>query len=258
MPLPFETRMTHVHHMTCAALLAALVGLWACAPAIVVHDGFDGPSLSDTWTTRKFLPGAIQLQSEVVRAGSGAARITLRAGDQIASEVGSVYERAELEESRRLLASLDTTYDYAFSLFVPREFPIVSTRLVLAQWKQRCLREACSPDNPTLAIRYQDGVLFITHQTGTERQTLYRTDADIRQRWLDFRFRLRFSHAPTGLVRAWLGDELIVDAPGVNAYPVSGGYGDTFYFKAGLYRDRMEAPMTVFFDEFRKTRVRDR
>lgn len=241
-----------------AAVLAVAVGLWACAPAIVVHDGFDGPSLSDTWTTRKFLPGAVQLQSEVVRAGSGAARITLRAGDQIPSEAGSVYERAELEESRSLLAGMDTTYEYAFSLFVPRDFPIVSTRLVLAQWKQRCLQDACTPDNPTLAVRYQNGELSITHQTTAERHTLYRTEADIRERWLDFRFRLRFSHGTSGLVRAWLGDELIVDRTGVNAYPVSGGYGETFYFKAGLYRDRMEAPMTVFFDEFRKTLVRHR
>jgi hypothetical protein len=41
---------------------------------------------------------------------------------------------------------------------------------------------------------------------------------------------------------------------GVNAYPASGGYTSDgrFYFKLGLYRDRMPQPMSIYVDEYRK------
>jgi hypothetical protein len=52
---------------------------------------------------------------------------------------------------------------------------------------------------------------------------MYRTTADIRGRWLDFKFRIRFSRTPGGLVQGWLGDERILQYTGINAYP--GGLG---------------------------------
>jgi hypothetical protein len=218
-----------------------------------VYDGFEGSTLSRIWNTRKLPPSALVMQPDVVREGRRAARITLRAGDQIADEAGSELERAELEEARAQESVADRTYRYSFSLFLPRDFPVVPTRLVLAQWKQRCRLESCTPDNPTLAIRYENGELFITHQTTRERRELYRTTRDIRNHWLDVRFELRFTRASTGLIKAWLDDAPVVDYAGVNAYPADAGYDDRFYFKVGLYRDRMTQPMTIFVDEYRKT-----
>jgi hypothetical protein len=78
----------------------------------------------------------------VVTAGKGAVKIILRPGDQIAQEKGSELERAVLEESRRLWSVEDSAYAYSFSVFVPPEFPIGSTRLVIAQWKQFCAVDA--------------------------------------------------------------------------------------------------------------------
>jgi hypothetical protein len=135
---------------------------------------------------------------------------------------------------------------------LPPDFPVVPTRVVLAQWKQRCREEACTPDNPTIAVRYESGELFITHQVTSERQTLYRTNADLRGQWLDFRFKLRFSQTANGAMKAWLGPDQIVDYTGVNAYPETAGYSDRFHFKVGLYRDTMPQPMTLFLDEYRK------
>ena len=47
---------------------------------------------------------------------------------------------------------------------------------------------------------------------------------------------------------------MVIDHEGVTAYPESGGYAGRgqFYFKVGLYRDRMAEPMTVYVDEYRK------
>jgi hypothetical protein len=109
------------------------------------------------------------------------------------------------------------------------------------------------PDHPVLAVRFESGELFVTKQTGRKRETLYRAGEDIRNRWLDFRFHVRFSRSQNGRIKAWRGDVPLLDYQGVTAYPKSGGYGGKglFYFKAGLYRDRMAQPMTIYFDEYR-------
>jgi hypothetical protein len=227
----------------------------ACRSRRPVHDGFESTSIGVNWDTRKLLPGAAHVQSSIVRAGVGALRITIRAGDQIPEERGTVLERAEIEEVKRLEATLDETYDYSFSLFLPQDFPIVPTRLVVAQWKQRCAVESCRPDNPTIALRYSAGEFLITHQVDAERRVLYRTTDDLRNQWLDFKFRIRFSRTGDGSIRAWRGGDLLVDYKGVNAYPEGNGFEERFYFKTGLYRDRLAEPMTMFIDEYRKERV---
>jgi hypothetical protein len=58
-----------------------------------------------------------------------------------------------------LLAPTGRAYCYSFSLYLPADFPIVPERLVLARWKQLCKRSRCRPQNPVLAVRYQDGEL---------------------------------------------------------------------------------------------------
>jgi hypothetical protein len=132
-----------------AIVLAAVVVVVGCGCRRngVVFDGFEGPDLSKYRQSKKFLPGAVEIQSSVVRAGSGAARIALRPGDQIPQEEGSELERAELLESKRLWPVEESAYEYSFSLFVPQDFPITSTRLVIAQWKHRCPVEECTPSD---------------------------------------------------------------------------------------------------------------
>ena len=85
-------------------------------------------------------------------------------------------------------------------------------------------------------------------------EVLYRTRDDIRNRWLDFSFQIRFSRSQAGRIKAWLGDAMVVDYRGATAYAASGGYvaPAAFYFKMGLYRDRSPDPMTIYVDEYRK------
>ncbi len=235
----------------------ALLVLSACQQNPVVYDGFETGELSGYWERTKFLPGAVQIQSAVVRAGGGAARITLRPGDEIPQDRGAGVERAELSEPERLWSVEDAAYEYSFSLFVPPDFPITAARLVVAQWKQDCPGDTCAPDNPTLAIRFQSGELVISRQVSVHREILYRTRDDIRNRWLDFRFQIRFSRDQSGRIKVWLDDRMIVDYAGATAYPPTDGYAGPglFYFKMGLYRDRMPETMTIWFDEYRKQKL---
>jgi len=230
-----------------------------------VYDGFEAPELGPVWDTSKFVPGAVTIQSDVVRAGQRAVRIALRPGDYYEHGTNGDLdtERAELMESRKLISREGVPYEYAFSIFVPLDFPIVPTRLVIAQWKQYCPESApCSDDSPVLAIRYIGGQLRITQALGPDRRPqLYRAAQDLRGKWTDFKFHIRFAPDETGRVEAWLDDTRIVDHRGVTAYAEgpSSGYPvpSVFYFKMGMYRDAMPQPMTMYFDEYRKRVLAD-
>ena len=147
-------------------------------------------------------------------------------------------------------------------LFFPQTFPIVPTRLVIAQWKQYCPgSRACFDDSPVLAIRYISGVLRVTQDIGKKFIVLWEEKGEFRGRWLDFKVHARFSPGSDGKVRVWLGDRNLVSFDGVTAN-TSGdrsGYPDPsyFYFKMGLYRNVMKGPMTVYVDEYRKRRVQE-
>lgn len=227
-----------------------------------IYDGFEGPSLSKIWDATRFVAGAVRIQGAVVRTGRGAAEITVHAGDAFEAGIGgnSDSERAELMEARSLVSKERATYEYAFSMFFPPTFPIVSTRLVIAQWKQYCPESrACSDDSPVLAVRYIAGVLRITQDIGKQSLALWEEKGEFRGRWLDFRIQARFSPEADGRIRVWLGDRNLVTFDGITAnkaddqagYPAPG----YFYFKMGLYRNAMAAPMTVYIDEYRKRRL---
>jgi polysaccharide lyase-like protein len=231
---------------------------------INIYDGFEAPTLSDLWDTSRFTAGAVTMQSQVARAGHGAAKITLHSHDTFQKGVNGDLdtERDELMEARKLMSKEDAAYEFSFSMFLPPDFPVVPTRLVIAQWKQYCAGSGpCSDDSPVLAIRYIDGEIRITQAIDRQVHVLFKRRGEFRSRWLDFRFRVRFSPKETGRVEAWLGEEQLVNFNGAtaNADSAATGYPNpsNFYFKMGLYRDVMAEPMTIYIDEYRKRQLQD-
>lgn len=242
-------------------ILIAFISLFTSCHSVkmaVFQDDFESDSLQTNWTKEKFIPGALEIQSAHVRSGEKAAKLTLRQGDQIDNEIGSNLERAELREPKSLMAKEDDNYSYSFSLFLPSDFPIVPTRLVIAQWKQNCQSGNCNPNNPVIALRYQSGVFQITLQVGPEKTTLYSQTESILNKWMDFRFNIRFSRKQDGQIRAWIDNNEIIDYKGVTAYSEIFGYPDpgNFYFKLGLYRDQMAQPMTIYIDDYKKQQIK--
>jgi hypothetical protein len=236
-----------------ALVLAALTG---CTrhPAPAVYDGFEGPELSRIWAIDKLAPGAVAFQSQHVRTGRSALRITIHPNDPTPEISADETERDELTEREYLYAHEGESYAYEFSLFVPQDFPQVPTRLVLAQWKQDREGQKVAVDNPLLALRYVDGKLFITAMSERKRVVLYETRRDIRGRWTDFEFHIRHARTNDGFMRVWVDHEKVLDFHGPTAYAKELGYArdGRFYFKMGLYRDDMKEPMTIFIDEYRK------
>jgi hypothetical protein len=248
--------MIPVQRSAFVATLLPLALLTACRkpdPPINVYDGFDKPSLSKLWETDRFVPSALEMQSAIVRAGHGAVKLSVHSNDKFEAGINgnADSERDELLEARALTSSEDIAYEYSWSMFLPPDFPIVPVRLVVAQWKQYCGSDTapCSDDSPVLAVRYIGGVLRITQDLAHKQAVLYEEKADLRNRWLDLRFQVRFSPKPNGRIEAWLDGKQVVDFHGVTASPEdpSTGYAKSshFFFKMGLYRNIMSQPMTI-------------
>ncbi len=232
-------------------------------PKMDVYDGFEGTKLSKLWDTTGFVPGAVTIQSEIVRAGHGALKIVVHSRDKFepGTNGDADSERAEIMESRKLCSLENATYEQSFSMFIPTGFPIVTTRLVIAQWKQLCPHGgACEDDRPLFCLRYASGILRI-NQVAPRHQHLFETTEDIRGKWMDFKFQTRFSTNTSGFIRAWLNGQQVVDFVGSNAYPENSSTGypspSKFYFRMGLYRDVMPEPMILYIDEYRKRLLPD-
>jgi len=240
-------------------LMIVLLTMTTCKPGRlpVINDNFESDSLSRIWSNEKLIPGALSFQSKYIRSGAKAAMIIIHQGDQIDKEKGTILERAELKESKKLFSIENKSYDYSFSMFLPPEFPIVPTRLVIAQWKQDCESEDCNPDSPVIALRFASGEFFVTLQAGQNKTILYSQKETIINQWLDFKFRIRFSRNPDGGIKAWLNGKQIIDFEGITAYSKTSGYPmpGNFYFKIGLYRDQMEQPMTICIDDYKKQQI---
>jgi hypothetical protein len=224
-----------------------------------LYDGFESKSVSKIWTTKRMVSSSLVFQENIVKKGKVAIQITIRPNDKFepgdAKSLDS--ERDEISEANEVLSELGHEYVHEFSLFIPKDFPIVPTRLVLAQWKQQCPVDHCEPDNPVMALRYSDGKFNISAQTTSEKRILFTTSEEVRGRWLDLKFQIRFSDNKDGRIKVWLNEKEVVNYEGQTAYPMSGGYKKEgkFYFKMGLYRDLMKEPMSVYFDEYRKREI---
>ena len=243
---PRTRRRTPILAIGFAAGLIASIGYRKSARTplshVDVYDGFETDRLSRIWDTGRFEPGAVTMQSEIVRAGHGAAKVVVHSRDKFEAGINgnADSERAELLEAGKVISKENRTYEYSFSMFIPLDFSIVPARLFVAQWKQDYDGHApCSDDSPVVAIRYTSRVLQITHQIGRHRAALFQTGQNLRGKWTDFRFQIRFTPHEGGLLRAWLNGGQVVDYRGVSAYPESAATG---------YAN----PMTIYIDEYRK------
>lgn len=227
---------------------------------ISVYDGFESPTLGNMWMTQLLAPGSYAMESDVVRAGHGALRITVRPHDIfMAGSPGTTgTERDELTEAWPYTTRKNVPYEVSWSMYVAQDFPIVPVRLVVAQWWEWChTSDLCDDNSPVLAVRYIGGELLITQDLNHKYNVLYQEKRDLRGRWLDLRFQVKFTPEATGFVRAWLDGKQVVDFTGStsNEENSTTGYGppELLPFRIGLYRNPMQEPMTIYFDEYRKT-----
>jgi hypothetical protein len=244
------------------SLLALFLTANICQCQISAYDGFESNKLSKIWSTERMDTKSLEIQSKIVKHGNRAVKITLKTNDtfEAGNAKSAPTERDELLQTSYYAPYEGLKYEYEFSMFLPEDFPVVNRRLVIAQWKQYCQggdTALCSDDSPVLAIRYVAGGLYITLQTDSGVNKLYKLNDEIRNRWLDFKFQIRFSIQNDGEVRTFLNDKEIINYKGVTSYSEKHGYPakSRYYFKMGLYRDIMAEPMTIYIDEFRMREI---
>ena len=120
-------------------LVFILTSAICCQGQINVYDDFEAPTLKNIWSTSRMESRSFEIQSNIVREGKSAAKITLSTGDVVeaGNDSSLTSERDELEEEDYLMSAEGNKYEYQFSLFLPGNFPIVPTRLIIAQWKEK-------------------------------------------------------------------------------------------------------------------------
>ncbi len=198
------------------------------------------------WQFQRVRPDGLQFVPDPTGAPRQVLAITLRAGDLAAD--GGVTERAELSEANHVHLPTGTDVWYAFSLYLPTDFPVMDRRLVIGQWKQDCGN--CAADHsPAIANGYRRGVFSTTVDTAGGRQTLYEDTGEFRGRWHRLVYHIRLVPSADGLLQAWIDGRPAVDYRG----PL--GFEDDrewVYFKIGLYRDSLAVPMTLLVSGFRR------
>ncbi len=248
----------------CSLAFAGLLVTRAWAGTPPVDDGFEGKKIDEVWSVEQSNPGAIFLQGANVHGGKGALQITIRSRDRhgvVDRDAGKDTEWDEIQESAYLIGREGEGAEYAFSVYLPADFPQVPGKVILAEWKQHDRDGVADVSDPVLALRYSGGELQVTLQTGRERarKILFRTADEVRGRWLDLIFQLRFARTGDGLVRVSLDGKQVVNFRGSTAYAEKFGYpkkGD-FSFRLGIYRDKTTAPMTLYIDDYKKRPLTD-
>src|SRR5208337_1046052 len=81
---------------------------------IDVYDGFETPELSKIWGADRFEPGAVTLQTNIVRIGHSAVKITIHASDKFEAGLNgnSDSERDELREAGKLTSKENVPYEF--------------------------------------------------------------------------------------------------------------------------------------------------
>jgi hypothetical protein len=214
-----------------------------------LFDEFEGGTIAEFWLpgtygSGRYEPGAVTISKTYARAGGGSVRITVKESDiEQTSDDGRLTERAELDSGKHPFSGRDVWY--GFSFLIPAGFPVVDNRLVIAQWKQNGVE-----GGPLIAQRFRDRRHYVTIQppgslTGArERYSL--PDLTF-GRWNDMVYHVRFSPSEDGCVEVWMNGRRVVSHKGVTTFK---GGQNRFYNKIGLYRDRWNEPMTIYFDNY--------
>ena len=216
---------------------------------IVFTDDFEGGEIADFWRDGgvkegRYLPEAVSLSKEYQRSGEFSAKLIVKKGfiKQVVNN-SIITERTELGSRKHALLGREVWY--AYSILVPKEFPVIDNRLVISQFKQSGLEIG-----PIFAQRYRNDrhYLSISNLQGDLNENRKFELPELkREVWHEFVFNIRYSKQSDGYVILWMDGKRAVTYNGKTAHETA---KNLFYHKMGLYRDQWPAPMTLYFDDY--------
>lgn len=203
----------------------------------------------DGWSVRRLArPDSATIQDQIVRVGTKACRFEIVPGDYVSQGV-----RAELRDWYN--APLEAVTWYGFSTYLPQSLSdLRGTGIVLVQWHDQA--ELGDPSGkPPVAIRYLDGALLFTGAFAAvaspdpDKRYLFHKIVDIPHGvWLDFVFRIHWSHRQDARVDAFLNGSQLFNFKGPLGYrnQIQGPY-----FKLGVYASgEIDAPVVAYHDNY--------
>ena len=228
--------------------LPLIAVLTACSSAKRTESSFENGTIDPIWSKSKLAPGSYEIVSKNAKAGTKSIKLTLKKGmlEQVGSD-GKVTERAELKERHKHCANLGETHLYKFSFFLPTDFPVIDTRLVIGQWKQD------GSNNPVVSQRLSKGRFQIVLSNRFGKKVIFELSREETKtlfgRWVDVSYKIKFDKL--GSINYTFADHE-GSYNGEVYYPTD---KPNFYFKFGLYRDQVTPSMSVFFDDYTHTKI---
>jgi hypothetical protein len=212
--------------------------------AEVIYSGFENSKIDNMWKLKKIEKDSFRIQEDFVRRGDKAIKLTLRKGMIVGTgEDGKQTERVELKEKDDYHAKENEYHLYKFSFYIPIDFPLVNSRLVIGQWKQK------GKSKPIIAQRFVDGRFFITvsvnGKTTKVLELSKEQSTELIGKWIDVKYKIKFSK-DHGLLEIDFGKY----SSSYSGELANGSEEKKFYFKFGLYRDEIEQDMTIYFDDY--------
>ncbi len=202
------------------------------------------------WDVRRLVgPYSGAMETDIVRHGRYAARFELRNGDRV-----SHGWRAEIKDRHNVSFGRDVWY--AFSTYLPPDYPDHDYSCVLAQWHDQA--ELGDPSGkPPIAHRIRDGRFYVTlaaspmaSDSPEHRGVLFETSENVKGVWHDYVYRVHWPNGGPGEIEMWLNGKQVVDYRG----PL--GYANQIrgpYFKFGMYcAEDVPQPHVVYHDSYRR------
>ena len=201
-----------------------------------------------------------------VRSGDTSFRFEVRSGDCGTHKSG--WDDCKQGRERRERGQLGYDYGenwYAWSIYLPDDFPGMFGQPVLGQWHYN---EEGAHDGGPVAVFFR---LMLVRVPGTrnEYKEAYVVDPlfggprdqviayadDMKGKWTDVLVHINWSHKDDGFFRVYANGDInpILSYTGINRmrYPSSTRLLDV-YFKFGIYRGRNDDTQVAYYDDVRK------
>lgn len=232
-------------------LLLSLIGcLTVLDGKLLYSEGFESKQISRIWRTDKAELNSLNFDCPKPHSGASCLQVKLRKGQKTSIGIDKKNtERTEIQESKSLESLLESTYKYSFNFLLPGGFSKIQNRLVLSQWKQRCL-DCSLKRSPIIALRYEGGKIYstISNNQGKQKFSKHKVENGV---WHKIDLEVKFS-TNKGFTKIFLNGVQITDFVGQTAYEDD---LDGVYFKFGLYRDEIDKEQSIYFDDFSKSKL---
>lgn len=203
----------------------------------IFESGFESKiEVQEKFRLDKIEDHAWQITEDEKHFGKKGLKITVNKGDKYAKNT----ERSEIQDP--LKVSLDEEAWYRIDFKIPKDFPEIDNRLVIWQLKQS------GDGNPLIAMNYVNGKLKLKQTFGLNKINYYQPKKDFKDKWIRIVLHAKASHSKSGFIDVYLDNTHIIEYKGQTA--CYNKWKQKTYFRFGLYRDVIDVPMHMYFDQY--------